>query len=81
MIAVALLCVLIAGSIVQSLKKNGSERIKKEESVRSRDIVGELGNLDHAPARRRIRAQFREELDKLDHPFFQVCIALCLRHR
>ena len=80
-LAFTFVCVLVVGSFVQSVKKNGSEHVKKGESVRSQDIIGDLGNLDHAPARRRVRAEFQEELKKLNHPFFQVCTGLCLIER
>eukprot|EP00250_Pteridium_aquilinum_P007721 c17387_g1_i1 orf=282-1445(-) len=65
-----LLCAVL-GAIYLYSDRHTRKGLGREESVRSEDIVGKLGNLDHAPARRRVRALFQTTQQSLDHPFFK----------
>ncbi|KAI5070488.1 hypothetical protein GOP47_0014831 [Adiantum capillus-veneris] len=69
-----LLCALL-GTLLQfrGRRKANSIKLKRKtgDCARTENVVGSLGNLDHAPARRRVRATFQKELEKLNHPFFQ----------
>lgn len=68
-----ILCALV-GTLFQ-LRGRSDRKLKPKrktgDSARTANAVGNLGNLDHAPARRRVRAAFQKELEKLNHPFFQ----------
>ncbi|KAI5083393.1 hypothetical protein GOP47_0003136 [Adiantum capillus-veneris] len=59
------------GTLYQSTKKSSRKGLAREHSVRSQDIVGSLGNLDHAPARRQVRSLFQAAQQSLDHPLFK----------
>lgn len=65
--------VVIIIFLVRALLQSRRAQVKgeTEDSVRSEKIVGELGNLDHAPARRRVRASFQKTQEDLDHLLFQ----------
>ncbi|MCO5575938.1 hypothetical protein L7F22_029745 [Adiantum nelumboides] len=69
-----LLCAVL-GALLQfrSRSKDRTIKLKRKtgDTTRTEKAVGNLGNLDHAPARRRVRAAFQKELEKLNHPFFQ----------
>lgn len=69
-VGLVLLCVVV-GALLQSSRRSTRKSINNVDSVRSEDIVGKLGNLDHAPARRRVRAAFQKAQQNLDHPFFR----------
>lgn len=68
-LALVLVCVLI-GAFIQSGRRVLSKG-KTGDSVRSENIVGKLGNLDQAPARRRVRAAYQKIQENLDHLLFR----------
>lgn len=74
-VGMAIALVLLGAFLQFSRRRKGDSKIKIKsttgDSTRSENIVGKLGNLDQASARRRARAAFQKELEKLEHPFFQ----------
>ncbi|MCO5610311.1 hypothetical protein L7F22_064547 [Adiantum nelumboides] len=60
------------GALYRSRKKTSAKCFAKEHSVRPEDFVGSLGNLDHAPARRRVRSLFQATQQSLDHILLKV---------
>lgn len=70
-----LLCAFLATFLQLSFRSKGDCKLeikrKTGDSARTEIAVGKLGNLDYSPARRRVRAAFQKELEKLNHPFFQ----------
>lgn len=48
-----------------------TEEVQHAQNVRSENFVGRLENLDHAPARRRVRAAYQELQRNLDHILFR----------
>ncbi|MCO5561287.1 hypothetical protein L7F22_014908 [Adiantum nelumboides] len=69
-----LLCAVL-GALLQfrSRSKDRTIKLKRKtgDTARTEKAVGKLGNLNHAPARRSVRAAFQKELENLNHPFFQ----------
>lgn len=65
-----LFCALLA-TFLRKGEKKVKAKTKTGDLARTEHVVGDLGNLDQAPARRRVRAAFRKKIEELNHPLFQ----------
>eukprot|EP00249_Psilotum_nudum_P014196 c24712_g1_i1 orf=313-1515(+) len=68
--ALAIICVM-TWMLQSSSSRRTGEKAKDANLLNSVETVGKLGNMDQAPARRRVRATFQKTQMSLDHILFR----------